>query len=304
MKSFQQFIIEEYLQEKGLAIPASIAAAGAIGYGIGSYREEPKLPPSVDTSITASAQQEEPQPEPESGFSTLEVEPTPKPEANPEVLKVIPDDAGMRNKRIRDSVVGHVKETEGFRNSAYRDSAGVWTIGYGSTYHYDKDGNITGKVKPGDRISKEQAEDYIHHHVQKNVVPYLSKSLPNIFDSKHNKDIHPEYAGRMITFAYNVGHDPLINPKRDSVAQHLIKANQTEDPDEREEHLMNALFGVYDFHKAGGKKSKGLLDRRHKKVMGILSARKTDGEISNEQYENYKQRAIEIYKQKLAGIGE
>jgi len=302
MKSFQQFIIEQYLEEKGLAIPASIAAAGAIGYGIGSYRQEPKLPPSVDTSMTASVEQEEPQPEP--GFSTLEAESTPKPEANPEVLKVIPDDAGMRNKRIRDSVVGHVKETEGFRDRAYQDSAGVWTIGYGSTYHYDKDGNIIGKVKPGDRISTDQAEDYIHHHVQKNVVPYLSKSLPNIFDSKHNKDIHPEYVGRMITFAYNVGHDALINSKRDSVAQHLIKANQTEDPEERKKHLMNGLFGVYDFHKADGMPIKGLVDRRHKKVMGVLSSMGNDGYISKEDADNFKQKGRLIYNNILSNIGE
>ncbi len=47
-----------------------------------------------------------------------------------------------------------IKKFEGLRLIAYRDSAGVWTIGYGSTRYHD------GKqVKPGDKLaSNEQAE--------------------------------------------------------------------------------------------------------------------------------------------------
>jgi spore coat assembly protein SafA len=41
-----------------------------------------------------------------------------------------------------------IKGFEGLRLSAYQDSAGVWTIGYGHT----------GNVKPGDRITQAQAE--------------------------------------------------------------------------------------------------------------------------------------------------
>ena len=53
--------------------------------------------------------------------------------------------AGMR---LSDSGVDLIKNFEGLRLSAYQDSAGVWTIGYGHT----------GGVKPGDRISQGQAE--------------------------------------------------------------------------------------------------------------------------------------------------
>jgi len=47
-----------------------------------------------------------------------------------------------------------IKNFEGLRLIAYRDSAGVWTIGYGSTRYHD------GKqVKPGDKLANnEQAE--------------------------------------------------------------------------------------------------------------------------------------------------
>src|SRR5581483_9115905 len=44
-----------------------------------------------------------------------------------------------------------IKSFEGLSLSAYRDVAGVWTIGYGSTRYHD------GKaVKPGDKLANEQ----------------------------------------------------------------------------------------------------------------------------------------------------
>ena len=47
-----------------------------------------------------------------------------------------------------------IKSFEGLRLSAYRDVAGIWTIGYGSTRYHD------GKpVKPGDKLADEQQAD-------------------------------------------------------------------------------------------------------------------------------------------------
>ena len=43
-----------------------------------------------------------------------------------------------------------IKNLEGLRLTAYRDAAGTWTIGYGSTRYHD------GKrVKPGDKLANE-----------------------------------------------------------------------------------------------------------------------------------------------------
>lgn len=44
-----------------------------------------------------------------------------------------------------------IQDFEGLRLSAYDDGVGVWTIGYGHTKG----------VRPGDRITKEQAEKYL-----------------------------------------------------------------------------------------------------------------------------------------------
>ena len=47
-----------------------------------------------------------------------------------------------------------IKDFEGLRLIAYRDTAGVWTIGYGSTRYHD------GKqVKPGDTLANEAQAD-------------------------------------------------------------------------------------------------------------------------------------------------
>ena len=47
-----------------------------------------------------------------------------------------------------------IKNFEGLRLNAYRDVAGVWTIGYGSTYFHDGK-----KVKPGDKLASETQAD-------------------------------------------------------------------------------------------------------------------------------------------------
>jgi lysozyme len=49
-----------------------------------------------------------------------------------------------------------LKQSEGCRLDAYQDEAGVWTIGYGDT----------GAVKPGDRITVEEAESRFVRRVQ------------------------------------------------------------------------------------------------------------------------------------------
>ena len=52
---------------------------------------------------------------------------------------------------LSDSGVNLIKAFEGLRLSAYQDSGGVWTIGYGHT----------GGVQPGERITQGQAEELL-----------------------------------------------------------------------------------------------------------------------------------------------
>lgn len=50
-----------------------------------------------------------------------------------------------------DTLINFIKRTEGCRLTAYQDSVGVWTIGYGHTQG----------VRRGDRITQQQADDFL-----------------------------------------------------------------------------------------------------------------------------------------------
>src|SRR6185312_351003 len=85
-----------------------------------------------------------------------------------------------------------IKNFEGLRLSAYRDVAGVWTIGYGSTRYHD------GKpVKPGDKLANpQQAEALLNNTLgqyEDAVGQYVKVSLSQSqFDA-------------LVSFTYNVG---------------------------------------------------------------------------------------------------
>ena len=53
-----------------------------------------------------------------------------------------------------------IQQREGLRLEAYRDSAGVWTIGFGATWYADGT-----PVKQGDRISPVEAERLLDTHL-------------------------------------------------------------------------------------------------------------------------------------------
>lgn len=61
--------------------------------------------------------------------------------------------------QISNNGIAIIKNFEGLRLNAYADSAGVWTIGYGSTRYHD------GKaVKPGDKLANESQADALFHN--------------------------------------------------------------------------------------------------------------------------------------------
>ena len=56
--------------------------------------------------------------------------------------------------KLSENGVKLIKTFEGLRLTAYRDDAGVWTIGYGSTHYHD------GKrIRPGDKLASEIQAD-------------------------------------------------------------------------------------------------------------------------------------------------
>lgn len=286
MKTFKQ-----YLEEK-LATIGTVGTLGALGTA--AYISSQEQPPvGQQPQITT-----EPAQIPTTPFIV-----SPDEGKQPTVLNDNKEDAAQRNSRVNDLMTDHIKSAEGFRSKAYKDTGGVWTVGYGSTYHYDENGNITSRVKQGDEIDEPTALRYISHHINTQVNPRLEKHLSSIFDMKQNSDVPAEIIARLKTFAHNVGTDALTNPERTSVAKPLIAAHNEKDPAKRKELLLTALKGTYDFHKDNGVPVRGLLNRRHNKVISVLSALKQNGYLTDEEHEMHSNHAREIHKNYMNKYG-
>ncbi|SDE01194.1 lysozyme [Riemerella columbipharyngis] len=68
----------------------------------------------------------------------------------------------MNTKEILQEATKIICEFEGFREYAYKDSAGVWTIGYGQTNTIHG-----GKIHEYQRIKKEEALYFVQEKVEK-----------------------------------------------------------------------------------------------------------------------------------------
>lgn len=100
-----------------------------------------------------------------------------------------------------------IKSFEGLSLSAYRDSAGVWTIGYGSTRYHD------GKpVKPDDKLAnKVQAEalfrnildEYVNAVKNKTHVPLTQNQFDALVSFTYNTGI---FSGKTLFAKLNEGH--------------------------------------------------------------------------------------------------
>lgn len=89
-----------------------------------------------------------------------------------------------------------IKNFEGLRLAAYRDAAGVWTIGYGSTRYHD------GKqVRPGDKLASEVQADALFRNTLGQYENAVNQSVKvsltqNQFDA-------------LVSFTYNEGTGAL-----------------------------------------------------------------------------------------------
>ena len=129
-----------------------------------------------------------------------------------------------------------IKESEGLRLSAYYDSVGVLTIGYGTT-NACKD--IIGTIiTPSMTITKGTAEKWLQQTVDAKYMPKVDK-----YDSKYHWTDNE--ASALCSFAYNIG----------SIDQ--LTANGTRTKSE----IANKMLA---YNKAGGKVLAGLTERRKK----------------------------------------
>jgi len=85
-----------------------------------------------------------------------------------------------------------IKNFEGLRLSAYKDTAGVWTIGYGSTRY--QDGTI---VKQGDRLANQVQAEIL---IKNTLTAYENAVLRKI-----NVPLTQNQFDALVSFTYNTG---------------------------------------------------------------------------------------------------
>lgn len=148
---------------------------------------------------------------------------------------------------------GLISGAEGMKTQAYWDPTGkVWTIGKGSTTHPSG-----AAVKQGDVISPKQADEYMQHYVNKNLVPKLEK-IPTW------KTLNPNQQGALISFGYNVGPNFYGSKGFETISKALSS----------EQGLSGVPEALKLYNKSGGKVLRGLQTRRE--AEGTLWSTKPD----------------------------
>lgn len=118
-----------------------------------------------------------------------------------------------------------IKNFEGLKLSAYRDIAGVWTIGYGSTrYHDDK------PVKPGDTLANEAQADALFRNT-------LSQ-YQDAVNRKTKVPLTQNQFDALVSFTYNEGtgsgqtlFEKLNTKDYAGAADQFLVWNKITDPD-------------------------------------------------------------------------
>ncbi len=137
--------------------------------------------------------------------------------------------------RISKSGIELIKHYEGFRSRAYKCSAGVVTIGYGTTYYPNG-----LRVKITDEITEPKAEELL----LQNLVSFEKE-----VDVMTTDDITQSQFDALVSFAYNLGSNALKGSTL------LKKVNKN-----TKDQTIPSEFSKWV--KAGGKTLQGLATRR------------------------------------------
>ena len=135
-----------------------------------------------------------------------------------------------------DNIRTFIKEVEGFKLKAYKDTAGVWTIGTGATYYEDNT-----PVKMGDLITVEKAERLFNLHL-KHAESWVSVLV--------KKPLNQNQFDALVSFLFNFGAVKFKS--------YTLRTVINDDPNNFE--TVGKWWNKYVF--SGGKKTNGLVTRR------------------------------------------
>ena len=144
------------------------------------------------------------------------------------MIKLLKNLFKREEKEVEYDIFYLIKKYEGFSNTAYKCPAGIYTIGYGSTYYQDGT-----KVKKGDVITVKEAENLLAWYCLNEIT--LPKGTFN-----------PKQKMALFSIYYNVGSS-FSKSK-------CCKAIENEE--------WETAFKDWNWVKAGGKVLKGLQKRR------------------------------------------
>ena len=144
-------------------------------------------------------------------------------------------------------VAGFISSFEGCRLSAYKCSAGVWTIGYGHTKG----------VREGDTCTEEQAKEWLIDDI---------RETQTLLAHYINVPVSEGEFVALVSLAFNVGVGALMKSKL------LRKLNSSDREGAAEEFL--------DFDLANGKRIAGLT-RRRKKEHDLFLLDSLDAQLPN-----------------------
>ena len=154
-------------------------------------------------------------------------------------------DADAYVKRVNAAVadaIPFIKEHEGFRAQAYRDSVGKWTVGYGQT-------EIGGRpVREGDTITEKDASAFVEARARANAVA-LYRQNP------WTRNLSQGALSALYDVAYNLGAGALSGKRSPTLNYDMESADMDWDSIVWRE--------LPTYVKAGGKTLKGLVNRRN-----------------------------------------
>lgn len=139
-----------------------------------------------------------------------------------------------KQRQVNQDGLNLIKEFEGFRRNAYLCPAGVWTIGYGSTFYPDG-----RRVQKGDVISNKEAEELLKITVN---------NFANDVDRLVTVPINDNHFSALVSLAFNIG---VYAFKNSTLRRVLNQGNYQE-----------AARQFLRWDKAGGKTLAGLTRRR------------------------------------------
>lgn len=145
--------------------------------------------------------------------------------------------------RVSENGINLIKQFEGCRLTAYQDSVGVWTIGYGWTQPVD--GKPVGK---GMTITQQKADDLL----KQGVIQY-ENGVTNLVIVPLNQN----QFDALVDFAYNLG----VNALKESTLLKKLNAGD----------YAGAANEFTKWNKAGGKELAGLMRRREAEKSLFLS---------------------------------